>query len=139
LISFGLLLPLRKTQGATKMTFDKFLTRVIDEGIAAAKADYTRPNQKHKLKGSIAGFEACRGKDTNGLKELLEATATATWEAHEREAKDYWWYRCYEAEVGWVCNCVSALLQTAGAPTIVTPTARGVLKAAEIVGVKGMN
>jgi len=121
------------------MTIERFLSRVIDDGIAAAKDDYTRPDQEEKLRGSIAGFEACRGKNAEGLKELLESSRTATQDAHQREAADYWWYRCYELEVEWVCNCFSAILANEGLPVIITPTARGTMKAAEIVGVKGMN
>jgi hypothetical protein len=60
------------------MNYHEFLERVVDEGIAAAKAYYTRPEQKQKLDGSIAGFEACRGKTPPELKELLESCAVAT-------------------------------------------------------------
>lgn len=121
------------------MIFDDFVTRIIDDGIQAATDDYTRPNQQNKLRGSVAGFEICRGKNVEELRELLAASATATHDACQRKSSDYWWYRCYEVEVEWVCNCTSALLHNQKLPTIVTPTVRGVMKAAEIVGVKGMN
>jgi len=41
--------------------------------------------------------------------------------------------------MNWVCNVVSALLMNQGLSTIIQPTARGVLKAAEIVGVRGQD
>ena len=40
----------------TGQTFATFLERVVDDGIQAAKDDYTRPEQRPKLEGSIAGF-----------------------------------------------------------------------------------
>lgn len=117
------------------MTLEEFLNRVIDDGIAAVKKDYRQPHQKEKRDGSIAGFEACRGKTLLELNELLQASHTSTADAHDRRAKDYWWFRCYELEVEWVCNCVSALLVNQGLPPIIVPTARGMMKAAGIVGV----
>lgn len=119
-------------EGVADVTHDAFLEEVISQGIAGAKADY-KPSDK--LKGSIAGFEACRGKNIPELTELLSAARIATWDARQREASDYWWFRCYECEVEWVCNCVSACLLNQGLPTIVPPTARGVMQAARIVGV----
>lgn len=118
------------------MDLSFFLQRVIDEGIAAATKDYSRPNQKAQRDGSVAGFEACRNKNVEELRELLLATHTATEDARHRRAKDYWWYRCYESEVEWVCNCLSAVLRNEGLPIIVIPTARGFIKAADIIGVK---
>lgn len=121
------------------MDFQKYLNRVIDDGIEAAREDYTRPKQKQKLDGSIAGFEACRSVRMShihqDLSELLDTARTATRDAMGQNREKYLWFRCYEAEVEWVCNCVSAVLLNEGLPTIITPTARGVLKASEIVGV----
>lgn len=89
-----------------------------------------------KLRGSVAGFEACRGQSLDGLRDVLEAAKTATRDAYAREADDYWWFRCYQLEVEWVCNVVSCVLMNEGLPTIVHPTARGMMTAAEIVGVR---
>lgn len=122
------------------MNFTSFLNRLVDDGIEAARESYSRPDQKQKLDGSVAGFEACRScRETHihqDLSELLDAARTATQAAHRDEEDGYWWYRCYELEVEWVCNCVSAILHNEGMPTIITPTARGVLKASEIVGLR---
>jgi len=35
---------------------------IIDDGIEAARLDYPKPGDILKREGSIAGFEACRGK-----------------------------------------------------------------------------
>jgi hypothetical protein len=64
------------------VNYGQFLTRVIGEGIAAAERDYTRPDQEQKLRGSIAGFEACYGKTPAQLAELLSAARTACADAH---------------------------------------------------------
>src|SRR6266404_1999518 len=114
------------------MDYWKFLGRVIDDGIAAAKADYAKPRQKDQLEGSIAGFEACRKKAPLELKNLLEMARQQTRSARVQEAENYWWFRCYELEIEWVCNVVSAAMMNQGAGQIVPPTGRGLMKAAEI-------
>lgn len=116
------------------MTHDDFLTQVINEGIAAARKDYA--NRPDKLNGAVAGFEACRDKNSQELKDLLEASLTAKKDARMRKATDYWWFVCYAAEVEWVCNCVSACLYNQGFPVIITPTARGMMQAAKIIGIR---
>lgn len=116
------------------MTYDEFLTRVIDEGIAAARTDYA--SSPHKLKGAVAGFEACRGKDTVALAQLIIEAGKMTQDALLAHVPNYWEIRCFEAEVEWVCNCVSAMLLNEGLPTIVPPTSRGVMRAAEIIGIR---
>jgi hypothetical protein len=52
------------------------------------------------------------------------------------QASDYWYWRCYQLEVEWVANVLSAILNAQGLPIIATVTARGMMKAAEIIGVK---
>jgi hypothetical protein len=41
------------------MTYNDFLNQIIEDGIIAAKEDYAGPQDKNRLEGSIAGFEAC--------------------------------------------------------------------------------
>lgn len=117
------------------MTHLEFVDRVVTDGIRAAKHDYNVRRDGQKLRGAISGFETCRGKDVSELTELLEAARIATEDAFQRDAPDYWWYRCYQSEVEWVCNCVSACLLNQGLPVIVQPTARGIQNAARIVGI----
>jgi len=111
-----------------------FLNRIIDDGISAAREDYAK--KPDKLQGSVEGFEACRGKTPPELAKILEEARRNTSKAHFDHASDYWKIRCFEAEVEWVCNCVSAILMNQNLPTIIPPTARAYIKAAEIVGVK---
>jgi hypothetical protein len=120
------------------MTYDEFLARVIDDGIEAARADYTKPEEDRHLKGSIAGFEACRGKNSPALVVLLGEARKRTAEAYARTTQpSYWYLRCYELEVEWVANCVSALLVNQGGQALTSyqPTARAVMKLGEIVGI----
>ncbi|MGH2627241.1 MAG: hypothetical protein ACRDHY_11385 [Anaerolineales bacterium] len=125
------------------MDYAAFLERVINDGIEAAKRSYAKPRDQARLAGSIAGFEACRGKTPDQLRELLAAALRASQSnfhqrVHEGEIteEDYWHGECLALEVGWVCNVVSATLIPCGIPVIVPPTVRGVLKAAEIMGVR---
>lgn len=114
------------------MTYLDFLTRVIDDGIAAARADYTRPYQAQLLAGSVAAFEACRGKRPIELLDLFNQAS-----ALRRDQVDHWYWTGYLNEVEWVCNVVSAVIVNEGDPPLLAwlPTVRGCLKAAEIVGV----
>jgi hypothetical protein len=115
---------------------------VINDGIQAARDDYGSTDTelvRAKLEGSIAGFDACRHRTPAKLKKLLAEAHEKTQGARLRKIggddESYWYIRCYELEVEWVCNCVSAALANSGLPVIVPPTARGVMKVAEILGV----
>lgn len=116
------------------MTLINFINQVIDNGIKAAQRDYKRPNQAVHLRGSLAGFEECRGKTTGELALLLRQAGIDRKAARDVQDPDYWYWRCREAEIEWVCNCTSAVLMNQGLPTIVPATARAVLTAAKIVG-----
>lgn len=123
------------------MNYSEFLTRVINEGILAAKADYINPKEKAQLDGSLEGFEKCRGKSPEEIKELLLSAAKLTADARdlhtsestEENLSNYWKVRCSEAEIEWVANVVSAVLMNEGYEIIVPPTAHGVMKAHEIL------
>jgi hypothetical protein len=115
------------------MDYNEFLTRVINEGIEAATADYTDPSDKERLEGSIAGFNACRDK----LPEELVAVWQKATNDMNSALDNYWWYRCFQLEVEWVCNVVSGMLVNEGQNSLLSwlPTANGMMKAASIIGV----
>jgi hypothetical protein len=123
------------------MTYNEFLTHVIDEGIAAAKADYTKPEDKARLEGSIEGFEACRGKHPIDLQKLFwdarQKTQTAHHEVNDGKitSEEYWRINSFEAEIGWTCNVVSAMLMNEKMAPLdpLMPTARAVIKCDEIL------
>ena len=125
------------------MNYTQFLDKVIDDGIKAAKKDYSQPSQKNKLEGSIFGFEQCRDKSPTEIAFLLIEYRKIISEERETEMifeeldvkreHNYWYYRCAESEIEWVANVVSAMLYNEGKQTIITPTARGMMKADEIL------
>jgi hypothetical protein len=117
------------------MDYETFLTRIIDDGIAAARADYA--NDEDKREGSVEGFEACRGKAPLDILKLLTEAGAATLRAMREDDTHYWRIRCREAEIEWVANCVSAILINMGSAPLAShlPTARAVMKAAEVFGV----
>jgi hypothetical protein len=115
------------------MEYNDFLKAVIDQGIEAAKADYTKPQDANRLDGSIEGFIACRNKTPEELVEVYNETNEYM---HTDDVQKYWWYNCYRLEVMWVCNVVSAYLALRGGkpiPVGALPTYRGVAKACEIL------
>jgi hypothetical protein len=115
------------------MQLRDFLTRVIDDGLVAARADYARPEQADKLRGAVDGFELCRGCTPFELRTLYLAVEQ---DAFRRLTDtDYWYWCCLAAEVEWVCNVMSVPLASLGIEPILAhlPTVRGVIKAAEVL------
>ena len=113
-----------------------FLDRVIDDGIAAARKDYAE-RASHFTEGAVAGFEACRRLSPFDLASLLSRARRVADTAYclKTDIARYWRVQCFASEVEWVCNVVSVALHNVGKPVIVLPTARGTMKAAEILGV----
>lgn len=123
--------------------YEEFLKRVIDDGIVAAEADYAK--SQHKREGAVAGFNACRDKTPAEIVALWDAARTKANEMlnsvrdDKVSSEEYWKARCYEAEIEWVANVVSAALHNQGEQPLAAhlPTVRGYIKAAEILGVAG--
>jgi hypothetical protein len=118
------------------MNYNDALNSIIDDGIEAARNDYSRPDQSQKREGSILGFEECRGLNPSQLAALLAESHAMTMTKHRNQASDYWYWRCRDIEIGWVCNVISAILVINEMRPIINPTARGMLKAADITGVR---
>lgn len=117
------------------MNWDSFINKVVDLGIAAAKRDYTRPDQQALLAGSLAGFEACRNKSVSEITHLLQKAHEARSQVDIDVADNAWYARGFYNEIEWVCNVVSAALYNQNMPVIIQPTARGMQTAAHILGV----
>lgn len=117
------------------MTYEEFLSHIIERGIASAKASYA--NDKVKLKGAIEGFELCRGRSPDAIKKLLDETNDTCNKARDGGTPAYWHARYRQLQVEWVANVLSAGLMSNGHPVIITPTTRGVILASEILGVAG--
>lgn len=116
------------------MEISKFIDEVINQGIAGARESYKEGDPK--LKGSIEGFEACRGKTPKEIGDLLNKCSSELMQYYDGDVDLYWEKNCFRLEVEWVCNCLSAVFYNQGEPVIITPTYRGMLQAARIVGVR---
>ena len=117
------------------MNLNDCLNWIIDDGIEAARADYTRPDQGLWLEGSIAGFEECRGKTPPEIADLILAARLRADQAMRDEDARYWYWRCRSLEIEWVANVLSNIMMAQGWPAIGIATYRGLMKAAEIIGV----
>ena len=115
------------------MNFNKFLNKVIDNGIAAAKKDYTSNDEKRN--GSIAGFDACRDKTHEELLEVWQDSLDYVEEARKERSDNYWWFRCYQLEVEWVLNVVSVVLVNEGQEPLLNwlPTANAYMAADKVL------
>ena len=118
------------------MTLNDALNQIIDDGIEAARADYSKPRDTLKRDGAIAGLEDCRGKSPEQIRGLLTAAGQKVMEARGVPSPQYGYWRCREAEIEWVLNVLICLMVAQGHPPLGTMTARGNLKAAEIIGVR---
>ena len=78
------------------MTYQDFLSQVIESGIKAARSDY-KPGSD-KLRGAVDGFDLCRGKDPVALALTLKTVGEDVRKAYREQADDYWYWRCREAE-----------------------------------------
>lgn len=116
------------------MDYLTFLTHIIEDGLAGAKKSYATPEQAAKLRGSTQGFEECRRREPAALLTLRgEAGDHATKLVGSENVDLYWECQCRFLEIDFVCNVVSAALLNEGKAPIVTPTSRGVIRAAEIL------
>ncbi len=126
------------------MNYKELVEKIVDKGIKAVKRDYKRLDQKSILKGSIAGFKACLDKSPMELKVLLGIVNTKslkylrTTNLSTKASNKYRELRGFALEVRWVCNVVSCVLYNEGKPVIISPTARGMITAGDIVGVGKM-
>ncbi len=115
------------------MEYLTILDKIIDRGIEGAKKDYA--GKTDKCDGAVAGFEACRNKTPHEILALLSIAQKESTAARNEHRQNYWYFRCYEAEVEWVLNCVSVLLYNQGQKPLIPPTARAYMNVASIVGV----
>ena len=114
------------------MNLKEFIDKLIRDGIEEVTAVYA--DQPNKMKGAIAGFKACEFKTPTELAlELKKAQGMAQLHFTTANHDKYWYHRMRQLQIEFVCNVVSAVLQNERKPIIIAPTARGVMKAAEIL------
>lgn len=86
------------------------LNQTIESGIFQAKQSYYRIDDFHKLEGSIAGFEACRNCSLQQISDLIKESNDYVQEARLKNLDNYWFFRCYNAEVYFVYKKLELLL-----------------------------
>lgn len=118
------------------MMYVEALDQCIDDGIEAARQSYIKPRDKLKLEGSIQGFEDCRTKTPVQLLTLLTEAGEKVVEVHREGGEQYWFWRCRQLEIEWVCNVMSHIQVANGGEAFAIMTARGGIKAADIIGVR---
>ena len=111
------------------------LNAIIDDGIEAARHDYVKPLDTLKREGAISGFEECRNREPAQIAALLAEANERANQAIREDNPRYWFWRCRALEIGWVANVLSNILVANGTLPVGTMTARGRLKAAEILWV----
>ncbi len=115
------------------MDRNDFLNAVIDDGIEKVRQSYTRPDQRQKRDGAMAGFEACRGLDDVALLTLLKRARVDTEGARKAPVQNYWFLRLFEAQIEWTLNVLSAAMYEHGQTPLIAPTLRGRRRAAAIL------
>jgi hypothetical protein len=125
-----------RCRAGDRMTLNDALNHIIDDGIEAARLDYAKPRNTLKREGAIAGFTECRGKQPSEIKALLAEANERAFRAPGDDAEHFWYWRCRALEIEWVANVLSNIMVAHGWPAIAMTTARGAMKAAEIVGVR---
>jgi hypothetical protein len=116
-----------------------FINRICADGIAAARASYSSPNQADKLRGSIEGYELCQGiEHTDHLMEALHKANARAMQAFGDQADDYRRWSSRVAVIEWVCNVVSAGFVAKGFQPLGPrwPTGRAMIKSAKILGAR---
>ena len=117
-----------------RTVLDELLDRVIAEGIAAARIDYEE--DPPRLRGSVEGLEACRGKTPAELVALLARARerVSLLSGEESNADAFFEARCFQDEVEWALSVLSAALVMEGRTPVVPPTAKAARKAADLLG-----
>jgi hypothetical protein len=114
------------------MRLSQFTNRVIEDAIKTANESY-RDNDMLRC-GSIAGLEACRGLEPEGLANLLIAANTAAVHSKRTRHPRTMEAIAFRTEIMWVCEVVSVVLDNQNLPKLVQPTPAAYMKAAEVIG-----
>lgn len=114
--------------------FESVLAQIIDAGKTSANESYGgKPEKEQHLRGAMDGFEACRGKDSDGLLALLKKAYRSANDSVMKQEADVWYWKARYAEIEWTCNVMSAVLDANRLPVIIHPTVRGVRAAQHIL------
>lgn len=116
------------------MDYFRYLGRIIELGMEGARRDYEPDDPR--LEGSLDAFARCRGMPPQELLRLHYEARARVAQLHGSTApeEEYWRALAFATELEWVLNVLGAGLgmQPIGVPI----TARGVMTAAKILGVR---
>jgi hypothetical protein len=111
------------------MELNEFITQVVDRGLkAAVKSPGSR------AKGTISGFEACRGRNVDELRLLYDQAVVVRNLANET-GHTYWALQGYMMAMYHVCACVSVMMSHAGQKVIVVPDHDAIRTTTAVLGV----
>ena len=111
------------------------LNAIVDDGETSVRSTYVAIDQRAKLEGSLEGFAGCRMLGDDALLELARSAEAEVEEARREQSPRYVRLRWRQLQIDWVLNVLSAAYHAHGRPPLVAPTARGMAKAADILGV----
>lgn len=117
--------PSLDTSLSIQLEYREFMEQVIEISTEAARRDYTKPEQRMMLLGSLQGFKKCLRID--GPKELWDLM-NLTYQMsrkHQGRHKSHWFFRCQVAEIEWVANVMSVVLIEGNHRPILSPTLQG--------------
>lgn len=112
------------------------LNAIVDDAMYEMRTTLLRPDQRNKLDGGMRGLEECRMLDDEGLLRLRRQADADLDQACEDRRPDWLWHRWRLVQIDWVLNVLSCALVANGRPPIAGHTQRGMLKVADILGVR---
>lgn len=120
------------------MTYTEFVRQIITEGVEVLASAALETPESPQLAGALSACEACLKCDSAPALGVLLAFARNKHADVLREpvpdADRCLFAQGFAYEVEWICNCVSALLLNEGLQPLITPTSRGIMKCAELLG-----
>lgn len=129
------------------MTIEELRIEVVKRGKAGALQSYSRPDQSHKLRGSLAGFDRALKlplspeqweaeiekleKELVAMRQSSPSGKVGYASCTDAEMEKYWEKRCFQAEIQWTFSVLCIAWKFGK-----SISARATLAYADIVGVR---
>lgn len=118
------------------MTRQDLLNAIVDDAQSDLRMRLLCPDQRDKLEGGLHGLEECRMLDDDGILALRRLADADLDRANEQRLRNWMWYRWRVVQIDWVINVLSGAYIANGRSPLTDPTERGMLKVADILGVR---
>lgn len=122
------------------MKYNDFLNRVIDDGIRVGSTQFTISPCEPSKEGFLAGLNACKDKEPEDLKEMLEESKSymdqsgQSFMSNDKEADTLLWFLSYHGAIIRVCDAISAFMICCQYKTpIFSPSTKGIRLAKIII------